>query len=305
MTTRLEDQLTVGMHDHAAGARLSRDVLAAATHRHRRRTAVHRAVSVTGTAGLVGAVAATVALTGGSLIGGESAVPPSASGATEPVRLNADQVAARVAATLTDTRDTVQHVRVGTSMGGRTSRMEMWHDHRTGDYRLSGSKVPGAPRILYGMTRRDGQDVMTTVHHDRRVWWRYSAPTVTDGKKVRSGSEKSPDMTPEGIRRSLEAGDENFVVVGREKLDGRSTLHVRLTFGWTGTDDLWVDAKTYQLVRRVVVRQDGDHPKLRVQEDYEWLERTPKVLSEVRVSPPEGYREVSPPQADPDATPKG
>ncbi|MEU9738422.1 hypothetical protein AB0E12_04400 [Micromonospora chersina] len=64
MTTHLEDQLVAGMRDQAAGLTLTRDVLGAATRRHRRRTALHRTAYAAGVVGVAGAL--TAALTVGA-----------------------------------------------------------------------------------------------------------------------------------------------------------------------------------------------------------------------------------------------
>ncbi|TYB34256.1 hypothetical protein FXF50_28480 [Micromonospora sp. AP08] len=60
MTTHLEDQLVAGMRDQAAGLTLSRDVLGAATRRHRRRTALHRTAYAAGVVGVAGALTAAL-----------------------------------------------------------------------------------------------------------------------------------------------------------------------------------------------------------------------------------------------------
>ncbi|WP_262281741.1 hypothetical protein [Micromonospora sp. MA102] len=64
MTTDLEDQLITGMRDRVTGLPPTRDVLGAATRRHRRRTALHRTAYAAGMVGVAGAL--TAALTVGA-----------------------------------------------------------------------------------------------------------------------------------------------------------------------------------------------------------------------------------------------
>lgn len=58
MTTNLEERLAAGMRERVAGLELTGDVLAAATRRHRRRTALVRGAYAAGVVGVVGALVA-------------------------------------------------------------------------------------------------------------------------------------------------------------------------------------------------------------------------------------------------------
>lgn len=64
MTTRLEDELTEAMREHAGGVSLRTDVVTAAAQRHRRRTMLHRGAYTLGILGLAGAVTAVIAISG-------------------------------------------------------------------------------------------------------------------------------------------------------------------------------------------------------------------------------------------------
>ncbi|MET8909242.1 hypothetical protein [Micromonospora sp. NPDC004551] len=64
MTIDIEDQLAAGMREQATDLTLTRDVLGAATRRHRRRTALHRTAYAAGVVGVAGAL--TAALTVGA-----------------------------------------------------------------------------------------------------------------------------------------------------------------------------------------------------------------------------------------------
>jgi hypothetical protein len=76
MTTHLEDQLVAGMRDQAAGLTLTRDVLGAATRRHRRRTVLHRTAYAAGVVGVAGALTAALTVGAGTSGGGTSSPGP-------------------------------------------------------------------------------------------------------------------------------------------------------------------------------------------------------------------------------------
>lgn len=295
MSPRLEDELSAGLREHAAGLHLSRDVLGAARRRHHRRTVVTRVVSAIGTLGVAGAVTAVVLLQR-PLIDAErtqpSAPPPAA------VNLDAQIVAARVSQALTDVERMVMHVEMTITYEDRTSiRHGIWIDPVTGDSLTTGRYDRGVEDADMSVIRRPGgKAVETVVNHARRIWWRdeYNmAPgpvrpwdsllQVTDGA--------SPDFSPQGLRTSMRRGE--FTIVGTQRLNGRSTVRLRITDAKAfGSYDLWVDAETYVLVHRQIAGI-GDDP-IQVREDYEYLPRTPEALAKLRLTPPPGYRQARP-----------
>jgi hypothetical protein len=300
-THHLEDELTAGLHERAAGVHLTRDVLGAARSRHRRRTTVARAATATGGVGLAGAVAAGVALSGTVTAG------PSAPAVTTPaVVLDAATVSARISRALTDVGTKVMHIRMGITVGGESSRNELWRDPVSGAMRATGPKVPGNPRIDIAVERDGDLQTTTTVDHDRRVWYRDTFDLSTIPDRGEGGDKRSgplSDFSPDGLRTSLARGE--WTLVGRERLDGRQTLHLRVTDVEAGGEyDIWVDAGSYVLVRRVVTQPDD--PPLHLVEDYEYLPRTGAVLAELKMrAVPRGYKQLERPPADTSPAPPG
>ncbi|GAA5184203.1 hypothetical protein GCM10023322_25150 [Rugosimonospora acidiphila] len=122
MTTDLEEQLTAGMRDAVDGLTLTRDVLADATRRHRRRTALHRTAYAAGVVGLVGALAtvATVGIggttgtTGTTGAGGTTGTAGSGSGHGQPMAAGADSPALRLDAAIKASTETSYQVKITT-----------------------------------------------------------------------------------------------------------------------------------------------------------------------------------------------
>ena len=68
--------------------------------------------------------------------------------------------------------------------------------------------------------------------------------------------------------------------------------------------DIWVDAESYVLVRRVVAGPDD--PPFRLVEDYEYLPRTRAVLAELELrAVPRGYKQLERPPVDTSPAPPG
>lgn len=92
MNTNLEERLAAGMRERVAGLALTGEVLAAATRRHRRRTALVRTAYAAGVAGVVGALVAVATVGTGVPAGSPGPVaerPPGAGVESPQLRLAA------------------------------------------------------------------------------------------------------------------------------------------------------------------------------------------------------------------------
>jgi hypothetical protein len=282
MTADLEDQLAEGMREYANGLSPAGDVVGAAARRHRRRTSVRRSAYAGGVATLAAALAIGFAATGPT-----SPRPGDDPGRNAPAMLTVAEVSTHTTAALANSEKSVEHVVMRLSVHGQTARDEIWYDAVTGASRRVGPGAPGLPdREVW--TTRDGERVTySTVDRAHRVWSSYTR--TVPGAKDFEGLSPS---TPERIRAALKAGADGLVLVGPERLGDRATLHLTVPVKDNlGSDDLWVDADTYQVVRRVLVKRDpgGD---LKIQEDFEWLKRTPETLVQVVFAPPAGFTQV-------------
>ena len=93
-------------------------------------------------------------------------------------------------------------------------------------------------------------------------------------------------VDPDDIRRWLSDRTLYGVsIVGTEQINGVNVLHLRVqTTSSADNADLWVDDASYEPVR--VVRSKSGFT---VQDDVEWLERTPQNLALLTLVPPAGY----------------
>jgi hypothetical protein len=291
--TRLEDELRAGLAAHAAATPApARDVFAAATRRHSRRRALQGTALTTGTLSLAAVLAFGLA-TGGS-----------PAGAPAVVELDAETVAAQVAAALEDADDEIAYTDVHTTLDGSSSRVQIWHDETSRAYRHIGAKIPTAPFYDVATEIENGKQVMTIVDHGKRSWHRLVTPVPDYGgdrptkEECQSGGPAyrpagdACAITPEAVRDAMTGDEPAFTVVGKEQIDGRTALHLqyagelRKKFGDT---DLWVDADTYELMRRQVHATDGDGRDLTVREDYRSLDRTDANLAELEADIPAGF----------------
>lgn len=112
MRIELERELSAGMREHATGLAFGRDVLAAATRRHRRRTALRRTAYATGMVGVVGALAAVVTVGGGAPVGGGGAPAPVAVG---PRTTASDTPQLRLAAAAAASQNVSYRLRITTT----------------------------------------------------------------------------------------------------------------------------------------------------------------------------------------------
>jgi hypothetical protein len=292
----LEHELSAGLQERAGGVHLTRDVLAAARARHRRRTVVTRAASATGTVGLAGAIAAAVALNGPvTATGTTPSAPPSAASAAG-VELDAATVSAKITDALLAWDESVHHLSTRFTIDGRTSRSELWEDPVTRDSRYRSSKGSSPQPMEMAVRVRGRVQTTTVVDTERRVWW-VDTFRFTQGPTYPSDGSPLGDTSPEGLRAALTAG--RWELVGEEKLKGRDTVHLRVTerAGYDGEYDLWVDATTYQFVRKTTVSRTDDGTVETV-EDWEYLPRTKQVLSGLKVEAPRGFTKVRAPESN-------
>jgi hypothetical protein len=106
MTIDLEEQLSAGMREHAAGLTLNGDVLGRATRNHRRRVAAVRLGYGLGVAGLAGVLAAGLTLGGGGAPRRDAGTPPAVQMQAPSLRLAAaaaasDDISYRIKLTTT------------------------------------------------------------------------------------------------------------------------------------------------------------------------------------------------------------
>lgn len=305
MTTDLEQELAAGMAERVASVRLGDDVLVAAARRHRRRAAVYRAVSATGTLTVAGAV--LVVAIGGSPAGpGPGAPSPGTVTPTTIAELpTVAFVAARVDAAVSSTGDVVQHVVNQVSFGGQTSQSETWFDTATGAQRIVGVDAPGTPERDQAMAEASpGGDVVTTiVDIPSRTWWTETFPPRSAGENPYVG-DGLLGTTPSDVRDSLTGASRSWTVVGPEKLDGRATISLRRgsadpAQGVSESEQIWVDAETYDVLRTQGVKGTPEG-EVTVRSDFSELERTPEALAHLTVVPPADFAQVPPPVSEPE-----
>jgi len=288
MNVHLETQLTEAMREYADGVRLSGEVLHAAARRHRRRTITYRSAYAAPIVGLIGVLAVGLPANG---------PPPAGPQGVDrnPAMLTVAQVSTQVNAALGESAGLIEHVVVSATLKGHTLHMEGWLDATTrSDHRRASVDIPGKPAHETWATHDGTRLTVTTVDSTRRVWW-----TDTRSVPVEKQLDSLSPSTPEEIQRALTEGSNRLVLVGREDIDGRATLHLRMSTGSTaGSDDLWVDATTYRVVRRVILKPNPPDGHARIQEDFDWLERTPENLARVTFNPPAGYTQVPAPTPD-------
>lgn len=127
--------------------------------------------------------------------------------------------------------------------------------------------------------------LVTTVHHWDRTW---SRGYVNAGADPHEGF---PAVSyPEQLRAELADGD--LTIVGRERVDGDATIHLRASSpNWPRSMDpqYWVDASSYLLVRSRVVKGSPEQQTPLVT-GYQWLRRTPALRAQLTVPTPPGYR---------------
>ncbi|MET7952301.1 hypothetical protein [Micromonospora sp. NPDC005324] len=113
MTISLENQLQACMRDEVAGLSFTRDVLAEANRRHRRRTALHRTAYAAGVVGVAGALIATLTVNAAAPTGTNDA--PGAV-AERPSSANIDTAQMRLAAAAAASENISYRVKVTTTI---------------------------------------------------------------------------------------------------------------------------------------------------------------------------------------------
>ncbi|GIF69550.1 hypothetical protein Ais01nite_75850 [Asanoa ishikariensis] len=257
MTTRLEEELAEGMRSWSHGLRPTDGLVAHAARQHRRR----RRRSLT-TVGAVAAVAIAVTATLGQT-------------SRQPEMLSVAAITKQASAALAG--DDIEHsVWTATYADGVPMSQECWRDPVTTD-RHCRTLTP-QPGARNSETWRDVEKepsgaitwLHTNVDHTDRTW-------TTRLMRFPEGDSLPETQDPRSL---LESG--LFHLVGAEVIDGNDTLHIRRESPGA-TDDIWVDAETFHLVR-TVRESDG-----REQLDYDWLPRDAASLRLLEPVVPEGY----------------
>ena len=268
---KLDEELTAAMRSHVAGTRLTADVVAAAGRANRRRRAVRRGAFAAGglTLATAAAVTGVVAMSGSP--GTVSPAPP-AQVALQP----AGYVASHVSEALDRNSAKITYVTVRQTSDAGPYESEQWWDGATGDWRRH---AKGADALI----KYSGEHAtFTMVDHTTRTWW-----AIT----YKADTSSSEGWSKDDIKAALKKQG-SFEVIGKESLDGRGVLHLRVA----GAKDkgsnleLWVDASSYDLVRTVeTYRPSGGGTASVDQWDYTYLPRTEEGLTRFALEPPAGY----------------
>jgi outer membrane lipoprotein-sorting protein len=150
-------------------------------------------------------------------------------------------------------------------------------DQTRGPIRLSQSHSVSGP---------DSNQEIITVDYDLRNWSKDRAPA----EKPQTG----PDITDaDSVRKAISDG--TIELLGREKVDGVDTLHLRL-YGpkQSYRIDMWVDGTTYLPVQQTAAKGDGKAfpASSTVTTKYSWLPRTEENLARLVLTPPPGFAQV-------------
>jgi hypothetical protein len=154
------------------------------------------------------------------------------------------------------------------------------------------SQPPGPIRLnqSHGLSGPDGNQDMITVDYDLKTW--------STGRMTHPKPTGIPDITDaDSIRKAI--ADGTLELVGKEKVDGIDTLHLRL-YGPKRSYriDMWVDSKTYLPVRETAAKSGGtpggpEFPaSATVTTKYTWLPRTEENLARLAVTPPPGFTQT-------------
>jgi hypothetical protein len=273
--TPLEDELVAGMREHTAGLVPAPDLIDRAVRGNRRRT---RHAAATGSLGVAAVLAVVVAT-----LGSPPARGPSAASQPAPRMLTVAEVSSRVLATLAT--DDLEHAMITIGQGDIQSTEEFWYDSVTGNSRHHGVQVQrGGGLEDTWIIRHDGTATVTLVNHATRTWW----TKVRSDDNNKTGSHAG--YTPDELRDQLRDGV--WQLVGDEQINGRAAVHLRQVSG-SMTGDLWVDADTYRMVRRHLVKATPGQA-ITITLDFDWPARTPEALQPFAFTPPAGYTQIDP-----------
>jgi hypothetical protein len=258
-----------------------------------RRRQARRAWAIRGVAG--SSLAATAGVLALVLAGAGPPSPATTAGGT-PKAETVAFVAQQATAALARTDQFVEKTETGSPAG---DHYVTWIDAATRRDR-SNAFHQGRPATDIAMsTAPSGTTTVTVVDHASRAWWSYRTdyrPGKITGTPILS--PKMPELsTPDGIRDAITNG--GLQLLGHDQVDGRDTLHVRLSPQVKKQVDvrldLWVDATSYLPVKSELVTPIGTMTMA-----YSWLPRTADNLAQLELVPPANYtHRAGPPDGPP------
>jgi hypothetical protein len=135
----------------------------------------------------------------------------------------------------------------------------------------------------------DGDQDTVTVDYDAK-WWSISHTT---GKRPTD----IPDiLDADSVRKAIAGG--TLDLVGKEKVDGRDTLHLQL-YGPKRSYriDMWVDSESYLPVRDTAAKAGNKSGQqfpasATVTTKYSWLPRDEENLARLVLTPPPGFKQI-------------
>lgn len=274
----LEEQLAVGMREYTADDVPPPDILDRAVRANRRRS------TRLGAIGSGVAVVAVLAAVFASTRTPHEPPPPAATAKPSPSAspLTAGDVVQRAIHVLAGAD--VEHVHLTEEHeDGVTTEEEIWFDPVDNDHRLHiKTPQPGEHRVeMWHIESAGSENTTIYVDHTERTWWMQHG-----GDPL---STKLPYM-PTQLRTKL--GDGGYRLSGQETIAGRLAYHLVLSTAQR-TDELWVDAGTFQVVRRTIAQLQLAI-SFTVTLNFDWQPRTPDSLKPFKFTPPAGYRQVPP-----------
>ncbi|MFI7590159.1 DUF2092 domain-containing protein [Micromonospora sp. NPDC049359] len=159
--------------------------------------------------------------------------------------------------------------------------IDSWEDRQTGRRRVDIFGGDGRPDSTLVTVVADGKYRGTQISHLERTYFEF-----VDSPDKATGTVFVPNDAA-SIRTWLARG--KLEIVGQEKVDGRDTVHLRLTAGTAAyTAELWVDSTSF-LPYKTVADKSGKVTDRAEVSTFEWLPRTDANLSHFDLTPPAGY----------------